>query len=132
MQAIIASGPVIIKNKKVLLIKDKKDDFYKFPGGTVKQNEALEKACIRETKEEIGVDIKIKKPLVTMLLWKRPGKKQKIAVILVHYLAKIKNEKIIRKGKNIKEIRWIKLNEIKKFKVAPNVLYVLKYHKFIK
>jgi len=35
MKYIIASGPVIIENGKLLVNKDDKDDFYKLPGGTI-------------------------------------------------------------------------------------------------
>lgn len=123
---LIVSGPVVIKNKKILLIKDKKDNFYKFPGGTVNPGENLEKACIRETKEEIGVDIQIIKQLKTMLLWKKTCRTRKIPVILVHYLAKIKSGQKIKPGKNIEEIIWLSKNKISKYNVAPNVKYFLK------
>lgn len=125
MNYIIASGPVIIKNKKVLLIKDKKDDFYKFPGGRVEKEKDLEETCLRETKEEIGVDIKIIKPLRTILLWKKPGTKENIPIILVHYLAKIKSNQKIKRGKDIQEAIWINIKDIKKFHVAPNVKKIL-------
>jgi len=58
MKYIIASGPVIIENEKLLVIKDEKDDFYKLPGGTLENCEDLEEACRRETKEEITEKLK--------------------------------------------------------------------------
>ena len=33
MKTIVASGPVIIQNGKLLVNKDDKDEFYKLPGG---------------------------------------------------------------------------------------------------
>jgi len=36
---IIASGPVIVRNKRLLLSRDNKDDFYKLIGGGVKEGE---------------------------------------------------------------------------------------------
>jgi len=45
-KTIIASGPVIIENGKLLVNKDNKDDFYKLPGGTVEEGiEEMEEAC---------------------------------------------------------------------------------------
>jgi len=38
IKSIVASGPVIIQNGKLLVNKDLKDDFYKIPGGTVEPN----------------------------------------------------------------------------------------------
>jgi len=57
-RTIIASGPVIIENGKLLVNKDNKDDFYKLPGGTVEEGiEDMEEACCREVKEEINAEI---------------------------------------------------------------------------
>lgn len=125
MNYIIASGPVIIKNKKVLLIKDRKDNFYKFPGGRVEKGQGLEQTCLRETKEEIGVDIKIIKPLKTVLLWKKPGTGEEIPIILAHYSCKIKPKQKIMKGKEIREVTWINIKDLEKYNVAPNVRFLL-------
>jgi len=57
-QTIIAAGPVIIEDNKVLLNKHGDDNFWKFCGGKV-NNERLEETVKREAKEEVGVDIKI-------------------------------------------------------------------------
>ena len=54
MEKIIASGPVIVEDGKLLLIRDNKDDFYKFPGGRVEDGENFEETCLRETGEEIN------------------------------------------------------------------------------
>jgi ADP-ribose pyrophosphatase YjhB (NUDIX family) len=126
MDYVIASGPVIIEKEKVLLIKDNKDDFYKFPGGTVHEGQGLEETCLRETKEEIGVDVEIIKPLKTLVLWKKPGTGEKIPVVLVHYLAKIKEGQEIKAGQGIEEVKWISIQNLKKYKMAPNVDYILK------
>ncbi|MFH1656534.1 MAG: NUDIX domain-containing protein [Candidatus Nealsonbacteria bacterium] len=54
---------VIIEDDKVLLIHRIKDDreYWVFPGGSVEKGESFEEAVIRETKEELGVDVKIRK-----------------------------------------------------------------------
>ena len=36
---IVASGPVIIEDWRLLVNKDDKDDFYKLPGGTVEKGD---------------------------------------------------------------------------------------------
>jgi len=60
MKKIVASGPVIMEDGKLLVSKDSKDDFYKIPGGTVEEGETLKQCCIREVKEETNGDIKWK------------------------------------------------------------------------
>ena len=127
-KVIIASGPVIIENGKLLVNKDNKDDFYKLPGGTIEEGiEDLEEACHRETKEENNAEIEIIKPLHPMILWENPQTKEKMIILLIHYLAKLKNPKEIKPMPPIKEIKWLDIKEIKmgKHKVAPNIKFLI-------
>jgi 8-oxo-dGTP diphosphatase len=50
---------IIIQNRKLLLIHRQKPgrDFYVLPGGGVEFEESFEEACIREVKEETGLDV---------------------------------------------------------------------------
>lgn len=123
---IIASGPVIIEKGRLLVNKDFKDDFYKIPGGTLDFGDSLEDGCKREAKEEVNADIEIIMPLHPMILWKNPTTKEKMAIILIHYLAKLKN-KDLKPGKDIKEISWLDINEIKEgnHNVAPNIRFLI-------
>ena len=128
MKTIIAAGPVIIENGKLLVNKDNKDDFYKLPGGTIEEGvEDLEEACHRETKEENNGKIEIIRPLHPMILWENPQTKEKMTILLVHYLAKLKNPKSIRPMPPIKEVKWLDIQEIKsgKHKVAPNINFLI-------
>ena len=128
MKTIIASGPVIIENRKLLVNRDEKDDFYKLPGGTIEEGiEDLEEACRRETKEENDAEIEIIKPLHPMILWKNPQTKEAMTILLIHYLAKLKNPKSVKPVPPIKEVKWLDINEIKtgKHKVAPNIKFLI-------
>ena len=49
---------IIIKNKKILLVRDNKADFFSMPGGTLEINEDHEVAIARELEEEIRCSIK--------------------------------------------------------------------------
>ena len=125
---IIASGPVIIEDGKLLVNKDNKDDFYKLPGGTVEQNaESLEEACHRETKEENNGLIEIIRPLHPMILWENPQTHEPMTIVLIHYLAKLKNKSKLRPNHPVMEVRWLDIDEIKKGKydVAPNIKYLI-------
>jgi len=126
---IIASGPVIIEDGKLLVNKDDKDDFYKLPGGTIEEGiESLEMACHREVKEENNAEIDIIKPLHPMILWNNPRTKEKMVIVLIHYLAKLKNKSSIKPISPIKEVKWISVKEIKQGKhdVAPNIKFLIK------
>jgi len=128
MKTIIVSGPVIIENGKLLVNKDDKDDFYKIPGGTVEENETdLEEACHREVKEENNAEIEIIRPLHPMIIRKNPQTKEPMTIILIHYLAKLKNKEKIKPIAPIKEVKWLPISEIKekKHKVAPNIKFLI-------
>jgi len=128
MKTIIASGPVVIEDGKLLVNKDDKDDFYKLPGGTIEQGvESLEEACLRETKEENNAEVEIIKPLSPMILWKNPQTNEEMTILLIHYLAKLKNKDEIKPIKPIKEVIWLDIEEIKqgKHKVAPNIKFLI-------
>ena len=55
----VASRSVCIKGTKVLMVHNKDDDAYSFPGGGVEAEESLESACIRETLEESGYRVNV-------------------------------------------------------------------------
>jgi len=128
MKYIIASGPVIIEQGKLLVNKDDKDDFYKLPGGRIEESVGyLEEACHRETKEEINGLIEIIKPLHPMILWKNPQTEEKMCILLIHYLAKLKNKEDVKPIPPIKEVKWLDIEEIKqeKYNIAPNIKFLI-------
>ncbi|PIR75792.1 MAG: hypothetical protein CO030_01255 [Candidatus Magasanikbacteria bacterium CG_4_9_14_0_2_um_filter_42_11] len=122
---IIAVGPIIIENGKVLLNRERKSDgeespYFMLPGGTMEDFDMpLEEVARREAKEEIGVDIEIVKPLRTLLV-KRPGKET--YAILVHYLAKRIGE--IVPGPQTIEWDWYDIQNLPE-NCAPNVVEII-------
>ena len=109
-ELIICSGPVIIKDGKVLLIKEKKGNEitpWFFPGGKVeKTDESLEETCKREAREEVGLNIKIIKQLPTLDDKDKDGNKIK----LVHYLCSASGT--IKPGPTIVEWNWFDINNL--------------------
>lgn len=120
--SIIASGPVIIEDNKVLLNREKKETGitpWLFPGGEVEDfDSSLEDACRREVKEEMGIDIEIIRPLKP-ILFKKDGR----VILLIHYLTKRIGE--VSPGSEIAEWAWHDLNNMPK-DCAPNVYEILK------
>lgn len=52
-------GAIIIKNNKLLVVKNHKASYFYSVGGRVKYNETCEEAIKREIKEELGIDMEI-------------------------------------------------------------------------
>ncbi len=125
---IIASGPVILKENKILLTKDNKDDFYKLPGGIVKEGESLEEACLRKAKEELNAKIRIIRPLFPNILYENPQTKEKMTIVLINYLAELENESEIKPAGKVKDFKWLGIDEIKEGRgnASPNVRELIK------
>ncbi len=127
---IIASGPVMVENNKVLLNKHGDTLFWKYCGGKVENyNTNLIDNAKREVKEEMGIEIKIldKTPFITYAA--KETDEGKIDVILVHFLAERIGE--IKPGEEIAEWGWHDINNLPN-DLAPNIIPALKYFGFIK
>lgn len=127
---IIASGPVIIEDNKVLLDISGEDDFWKFCGGRVREDETLMQTAMRRANEELGINIEITDNEPLLLYTKKKKDNDTSDVILVHFLAKRIGE--IAPGEDILEWKWIPLEELPNENLAPNIIPTLKHFRFIK
>jgi 8-oxo-dGTP diphosphatase len=124
---IIASGPVIVENNKVLLNKHGEDNFWKFCGGRIEEDETnVKDAAKREVKEEMGLEIEIIKKEPFFVYTEKNG----ISVILIHFLAERLNE--VNPGEDIREWAWLELADLAQENLAPNIIPTLKHFGFIK
>jgi len=125
----IASGPVIIENNKVLLDQHGDTNFWKFCGGRVEnfENDLIKTAQLK-AKEEMGFEIEIldDNPFLMHTIKETP--EGKIDVILVHYLAKRIGE--IKPELEIKKWDWLNINNLPE-DLAPNIIPTLKHFGFI-
>ncbi len=127
---VIASGPVIVHDNKVLLVKHG-DDFWKFCGGKVDyvNGESLVSAAKREAKEELDLEINIINSKPFLLYTAKENSDSLVDIILVHDLADFSGE--IRPGKDIEQWAWIDLNNLAEEELAPNIIPALEYFKII-
>ncbi len=124
MQTQVASGPVIIENNKVLLVKEQKKDYitpWFFPGGKKEGDETPEETCQREVMEELGIEIKIIKPLKTIEL-----DENGMHWILYTFLAERVGE--IKPADNIVQHDWHDINKLTK-DCSPNVFTIIEEYK---
>ncbi|MDZ7611316.1 MAG: NUDIX domain-containing protein [Candidatus Moranbacteria bacterium] len=126
---IIASGPLIVEDEKVLLNKHGDTAFWKFCGGRVEDfSQDLIENARRKAKEEMGIEIEIQnlEPFITHAQKETP--EGKIDVILVHYLA----ERIgkINPGKDIREWNWLETKNLPE-DLGPNIRPALEHFGFL-
>jgi len=130
IKIIIASGPVIVENGKVLLNKHGDTAFWKFCGGRVEDfdTDLIENAK-REVEEEMGIDINIleKEPFVTFA--RKKTDEAEIDIILIHFLAERVGE--IQPGEDIREWKWIDIGDLPN-DLGPNIIPALKHFGFLK
>ena len=118
MERIQLSGCAIINGDKLLLIWKRKHGHYEFPGGKVRPGETNEQAALRETKEELGVDV----DLIRYICYKEFHIDNKD--FRSHkFFAKIKEgqKPKVMEPEVSREIIWLPMREYKEYSVAPNV-----------
>jgi len=130
LKMIIASGPVIVEDNKVLLNKDVKDEFWKFCGGRINDEDTkLLDSAKRKVKEEMGLDIEVLCSEPFFFYTEKEIDGVKTSVVLVHFLAKRIGE--IVPGEDTTDWRYIDIGDLDKENLAPNIIPTLKHFKFL-
>lgn len=133
---------VAILNDKVLLHRSVQDNFWALPGGRCEFLESSKDTLIREMKEEIGVEIKIVRPLYfieNFFEYENRNCHEVSIIYLMEFLPESK--KIVERdifygsesqlgfekdeiyGKELKIIfKWFSINELEKLEVYPSFL----------
>lgn len=128
-KVIIASGPVIVEDGKVLLDQHGDTDFWKFCGGRMENlEEDLIAVAKRKVREEMGIDIEVTNPSPYVMHTQKETPEGNLDVILVHYLAKRIGE--IAPGPEIREWQWLDIHNLPS-NLALNIIAALQYFNFI-
>ena len=104
----ISCGCIIIKNNKILLVYEKRRNFWGLPKGHVEQGESEEETALREVREEVGLDVEIDKTKRYTLNYIINNEIDKTSVF---YIAKPKNEYIKIQESEIGNIKWCSFEE---------------------
>ena len=90
------------------------ENLWEFPGGKVKKNETVEQALIRETKEEINIDLS--KNCIAPLSFSTYNS-PKINIIILLFISRKWDLEPICKFHT--ELKWVKANNLNKYDMPP-------------
>ena len=112
----IIVGSIILKDNKILMVRESKEKCYgklSFPAGHLKIGEKIFDGAKRETLEETGCKVELKKALPIFV---HNDKDAKEKVILIHFLADLIEENLTYDTDEILETKWIEIKELKNMK----------------
>ena len=110
-------GCIIIKGNTVLVEKQKHQDerFWNFPKGHQKPGETDTETALRETKEEVGLDVEIiDDDPITMIYLIDKGNKEKTVLLFLAQLADQDTETALQE-EEVEEARWVPFKDVEKF-----------------
>ncbi len=111
----IIAGSIIVKDNKILMVKEAKKECYSkwsFPAGHLEKNETIFEGAKRETLEETGCKVELKK--VLPILIKNDDNKN---VMILNFLADLLEDNEEYHTDEILETKWIEIEEMKRMKV---------------
>jgi 8-oxo-dGTP diphosphatase len=122
-QPVVGIGAVIIQNGKIVLIKrgnEPSKGKWTIPGGLVELGESLEAAVIRETKEEVCLDVDNPSLLgvVDNVDLDEQGK-IKYHYVIIDYIVHIKAGNI-QAASDAEELRWVPFDEVEKYNLTAS------------
>ena len=128
----VSAGAIVIRGDEILLVRAKNSEGYDFlvgPGGGVESNEGINQACIREVREETGIEVSTCKILfIEDLVW------QNKRVVKTWFLCNVTGGELARTQGAIEEglieARWFRKNQLKNEIVFPTALMHYDWNSF--
>jgi len=122
----VAVFMMLVKDNEVLMIKRATtgwmDDHYSLPAGSLDPNEDVLSAAIRETKEEVGVDVD--KNSVKLVNVMHTKVMEKDWLNLIFLTNEWQGEPKVCEPHKHSEVKWFKINKLPK-KIVPYVKVAL-------
>ncbi len=117
----VAVGVVLVRNGKVLLLHRKNRREWGIPGGKIELNESGEACAVREIKEELGIDIKIKRFICV-------AEKLKPHWVLLTYEGEIiRGVPKIMEPEEHEKLAWFDIDNLPENTFAPSLMGIKAY-----
>jgi ADP-ribose pyrophosphatase YjhB (NUDIX family) len=132
IRPLVGVGALILGDGKLLLIRrgaEPGQGKWSIPGGLVELGENVQDAMIRETKEEVGLDVEAVKlmDVFDSVTLDDQGRIQ-YHFVVVNFLARTVGG-AVRTGSDILEARWVPVGEVEKFVLTDSFRRFFEKHK---
>jgi ADP-ribose pyrophosphatase YjhB (NUDIX family) len=132
VRPLVGAGALILGDSRLLLIRrgaQPGQGKWSIPGGLVELGENVQDAMIRETKEEVGLDVEAVKlmDVFDSVTLDDQGRVQ-YHFVVVNYLARIVGG-TVRTASDILEARWVPVGEVEKFVLTDSFRRFFEKHK---
>lgn len=107
-------GTIIIKENKILMVKEAKKKCYSkwaFPAGHLEKDETILEGAKRETLEETGCKVELEKAFPILV-----GNIKDRNIMMIHFLANLVEDNLLYDTDEIIETKWIDIEQIKNMK----------------
>lgn len=107
---------IILRGRQVLIAQRNPDDsfgsFWEFPGGKKNSGETFEECVVRETKEELGIDVRVQRKFMEI----RRRYDRNVIWLNFFVCSHVDGEP---RAIDCQNVRWTELEELKNFKFPP-------------
>lgn len=113
---------IIISENKILAMHDERSPYFYLPGGRVKMGETAEQAATREIWEELGITLKIARPLwLNQTFFTEDVEGIRYHELCIYFLMDISNSDLSKRGnsftrtedKHTHTFEWLKFDRLK-------------------
>lgn len=131
-QPIVGIGAIIVQDGKILLAKRGSEPGkgkWSVPGGLVELGEKVEKAVVREVKEETNLDVEVVRLIdaVNNIIQDSNGK-LRFHFVILDYLTKLKGG-TLQSSSDVLDTKWVRLEEAEDYDLTDTFRAFLKRNK---
>lgn len=129
-----AVAAIILRDGEILLIRrggEPGAGLWSIPGGNVELGETLEEALKREVREETGLEIIVGKLAGVHNLVVREAGRIRFHYVILDYFADVVSGEMCP-ASDVTDCRWVRLDELRQYRLTDNLITRLKEFQIIK